>query len=165
MNPKIGSAIAAAIGIVILIGFFSNNSGDSPDYKDEIVFQVTLADPEIYENGIYKDFFEIKRGDYIIDFVPNGDSPQELTIILNGKIYPCYDSKCSQEIGSFVEEFALEGTLHETAFSSYYTWNYKGLKFFLIHENQELEIIIDPHENLLGSVSVQIKKIPPITEP
>ena len=59
-------------------------SVDSSDEDDGVVFHVTLADPQLYENGIYSDSFLISEGEYHFRFVPNGSSPKTLSISLNG---------------------------------------------------------------------------------
>ncbi len=145
MNPKIGGAIAAAIGIVILIGFlglyFDVNKTDD-------VFHVTLADPAMYENGVFTDSFEIEEGSYQFGFVPNGDSPQTLTISLSGPNH------------YYIEKFVLSSESHETGISQYYTWSYIGDEESRIEisSSQQVQIIINPHENYNGPVSVFLKK-------
>ena len=108
------------------------------------IFHVTLANPENYENGVFTDSFEMKKGTYKFGFVPNGDSPESLTITLDG------------ESISYNENFTLEGTPHETAISTYYTWEYSGNYLILIPEDQTVKITIDPNGNLQGPVSVDI---------
>ncbi len=144
MNPKIGGAIAAAIGIVILIGFlglyFDVNKTDD-------VFHVTLADPAMYENGVFTDSFEIEEGSYQFGFVPNGDSPQTLTISLSGPN------------DYYIEKFVLNSESHETGISQYYTWGYTGDEESTIEiSSQQVQITINPHENYNGPVSVFLKK-------
>ena len=145
LNPKIGGAITAAIGIVILIGFlglyFDVNKTDD-------VFHVTLADPAMYENGVFTDSFEIEEGSYQFGFVPNGDSPQTLTISLSGPNY------------YYIEKFVLNSESHETGISQYYTWSYTGDEESTIEisSSQQVQITINPHENYNGPVSVFLKK-------
>ncbi len=144
MNPKIGGAIAAAIGIVILIGFlglyFDVNKTDD-------VFHVTLADPAMYENGVFTDSFEIEEGSYQFGFVPNGDSPQTLTISLSGPNH------------YYIQNFVLNSESHETGISQYYTWSYTGDEESTIEiSSQQIQITINPHENYNGPVSVFLKK-------
>jgi len=110
------------------------------------VFHVTLADPKNYENGFYSRSLEIGEGTYEIRFVPNGDSPKILTISLNGQSL------------SFIENFILEGTPHDTGVSIYYTWEYSGNKIIQVPSKQDIEILINPNGNLLGPVSVDIMK-------
>jgi len=144
LNPKIGGVIAAVIGIVILIGllglYFDENKTDD-------VFHVTLADPAMYENGVFTDLFEIEEGSYQFGFVPNGDSPQTLTISLSGPNY------------YYIEKFVLNSESHETGISQYYTWSYIGDEESAIEiSSQQVQITINPHENYNGPVSVFLKK-------
>ena len=53
--------------VIIAIGSQSN----LPDKKNGIVFHVTLASPELYQNGVYSSTFLIEKGDYKFRFVPN----------------------------------------------------------------------------------------------
>ena len=112
--------------------------------NENVVFHVTLVDPDLYKNGIYSNTFSMNKGDYIFKFVPNGDSPQSLSILLKGKNY------------DFSETFKLKGTLHQTGISEYYTWDYDGQKVISISGQQEMYIEINPNGNELGSVSVFI---------
>ena len=145
MRGKFGGFIAIAIGLVVTIGFFSSSDNKTED-EQSIVFHVTLANPQNYENGVYSHSLEIEEGKYEIRFVPNGDSPKILTITINGQSM------------NFFENFALEGTPHETDVSIYYTWEYSGNKIIQVPGKQEIEILIDPNGNLLGPVSVDIMK-------
>ena len=144
MKTKFGGYIAIAVGIAVTIGFFGIQNGEIEDKKS--IFHVTLANPENYKDGIFTNSFEIEEGTYAYRFVPNGDSPQTLTISLNG------------ESIRYLENFILKGTLHETGFSTYYTWEYSGNVGIIIPQKQEVEITIDPNGNLLGPVSVDIIK-------
>jgi hypothetical protein len=80
MNKKIIIAPIVAIVAIFLVSL----SDDSSSQKDDVSFHVTLADPELYINGVYSDTFTIEKGDYIFRFVPNGSSPKVLSIILSG---------------------------------------------------------------------------------
>ncbi|MEX0639917.1 MAG: hypothetical protein WD018_01980 [Nitrosopumilaceae archaeon] len=144
MKTKFGGYIAIAVGIAVAIGFFGTQNGEIEDKNS--VFHVTLANPENYEGGIFTDSFEIEEGTYAYRFVPNGDSPQILTISLNG------------ESIRYLENFILNGIPHETGFSTYYTWEYSGNIGIIIPQKQEVKITIDPNDNLLGPVSVDIIK-------
>jgi hypothetical protein len=144
MKTKFGGYIAIAVGVTIVIGFFGIQNGEIEDKNT--IFHVTLANPENYEDGIFTDSFEIEEGTYAYRFVPNGDSPQILTISLNG------------ESIRYLENFILKGTPHETGFSTYYTWEYSGNIGIIITQKQEVKITIDPNGNLLGPVSVYIIK-------
>ena len=131
--------MAIAVVIVIAIGSFSSDS----DEKRE-VYHITLADPDLYKEGVFADVFDIQKGDYQFRFIPNGDSPKTLSIKLGGDSF------------SFSEDFELVGTPHDTGLSVYYTWNYQGLKEIRVEEDQQLRIEINPHNNLQGPVSVEL---------
>ena len=125
MNKKI--IIIPVILIIIVIGLSFN---PSEKISDSIVFHVTLADPSLYKNGVYSNTFTINEGNYTVEFVPNGDSPQSLNILLKGENY------------NFSENFKLNGTLHQTEISEYYTWDYDGHKEISIPIEQTMIIEI-----------------------
>ena len=81
---------------------------------------------------------------YFFRFVPNGSSPEILSITLSGDTF------------DFSEDFKLVGILHQTEISEYFTWEYDGQKNIVIPEMQEVSITINPNEKTLGSVSVDI---------
>jgi hypothetical protein len=132
--------IIIIIIVIVALGSQSNQSNE----KNDSVFHITLADPKQYDNGIYSSTFVIDKGEYNFRFVPNGDSPQNLTISLEGDDF------------GFSENFKLNGTLHETGISEYYTWDYDGQKSILILTQKEISIQINPNGNVKGSVSVDI---------
>ena len=127
------------IGILIAISL-------QPKNQTSTIYHVTLADPELYKNGIFTDNFKIQKGTYQFSFVPNGDSPQNLSISLKGDSF------------SYNEDFSLNGTIHNTGISSYDTWDYLGNKIIEIPQDQELEIKINPHGNVYGSLSVDLNR-------
>lgn len=135
-------SIALGVVIIALIALVNDREIE----KDNIVFHITLADPKLYNNGIYADEILLEEGSYEFRFVPNGDSPEILDISLRGEQF------------EFSEEFALEGFLHETGISEYYTWDYSGTKQFKLESRQEIAITIDPKGNIVGPVSVDILK-------
>ena len=139
MNKKIVIIFAALIITVMGLSFNQVDKKNS-----NVVFHVTLADPDLYKNGIYSNSFIVNKGEYLFKFVPNGDSPQSLIILLKGENY------------DFSENFKLKGTLHQTGISEYYTWDYDGQKEISILTPQKITIEINPNENELGSVSVDI---------
>ena len=140
MNKKI-----VLIPIVMIIAtFVAIFSLDPSERNGNVVFHVTLADSGLYANGVYTDTFTINEGEYSFRFVPNGSSPEILSIILNGENF------------DFSEDFNLESTLHQTGTSEYLTWKYVGQEIILISEMQEVFIIINPNGNVIGSVSVDI---------
>lgn len=140
MNKKI-----VLITIVVIITIFVVISSFEPSEKnDNVVFHVTLADPDLYSNGIYINEFSINEGEYSFRFVPNGSSPEILSITLNGENF------------DFSEDFKLKSTSHQTETSEYFTWKYEGQKIIWVNEMQKISIIINPNGNVIGSVSVDI---------
>ena len=141
MNKKfVILPIIIIIVVIIALGSQTNPS----EKKNESIFHVTLADPKLYVNGVYSSTFVLEKGEYSFRFVPNGDSPQNLAISMKGDNF------------EFSENFKLNGTLHETGISEYYTWDYDGEKSILILIQKEVSIQIDPNGNVKGSVSVDI---------
>ena len=112
-----------------------------------IVYHITLADPKLYIGEIFTDNFKIQKGSYQFSFVPSGDSPQLLSIQLKGSTF------------SLSRDFQLQGTLHNTGISTYYTWNYVGETEIQVPNDSQLEIIINPNGGLVESISVDIVKI------
>ena len=139
MNKKI--IIIPIVLIIVVIGLLFNKDDIE---NSNVVFHATLADPNLYKNGIYSNTFTVNKGNYLFRFVPNGDSPQYLTILLKGEDY------------NFSENFKLKGTLHQTGISEYYTWDYDGQKAILIPTQQVITIEINPNGNELGPVSVDL---------
>jgi hypothetical protein len=134
--------VVAIVVAVVAIGLSLE-----PNSKKAAIYHVTLADPKLYTNETFTDAFAIQKGTYQFSFVPNGDSPETLSITLKGATF------------SFAEDFQLNGTSHDTGISIYYTWEYLGKKEIQVTEDQQLQIVINPHGNLLGSVSVDLIKI------
>jgi len=129
---------------MIITVFVINFSFDSSEIENNILFHATLADPDLYTNGVYIDKFTINKGEYFFRFVPNGSSPEVLSITLDGKNF------------DFSENFKLEDTSHQTGISEYFTWDYNGQKIISISDTQEISITINPNGNIMGSVTVDI---------
>jgi hypothetical protein len=142
MRLVLGIVMAVVVGVIIAVGILASNSTQPED--ENVVFHITLADSKLYKEGVYSKIFKVKKGAYVFRFVPNGDSPQKLAITLNGENF------------HFFENFILKGTSHETGISEFFTWEYEGKRKVVFFEDMELEIIIDPHENLMGPVSVEL---------
>ena len=140
MNKKILLIPIIVIFVVIMMNF----SSDENNKKNDTVFHITLADPNLYVNGIFTDELILEKGEYIFRFVPNGSSPEILSISLTNNAL------------NFVEDFQLEGISHKTEISEYFTWKYEGKKLFSVSEKQEISIAINPNGNVMGSVSVDI---------
>jgi len=133
------------IPIVIVVAVvLVNFSSDETSRKNNILFHVTLADPNLYVDGVYTEVFSLEKGEYFFRFVPNGSSPEILSITLNGDTF------------NFSEDFKLIGIPHQTEISEYFTWKYDGQKNILISEIQEVTITINPNGKTLSSVSVDI---------
>jgi hypothetical protein len=142
MNKK--SIGILMILIVTILGVSISMNSEEKD--DNVVFHITLADPELYTNGIYTSNFTIESGSYFFRFVPNGSSPEILSIKLSGQNY------------SFIENFNLKGIPHESETSKYFTWEYEGVKNITIDSMEEITITINPNDNVMGSVSIDIIK-------
>ena len=142
MNKK-----SIGILIILIVTILSVSiSMNSEEKDDNVVFHITLADPELYTNGIYTSNFTIESGTYFFRFVPNGSSPEILSIKLSGQNY------------SFIENFNLKGIPHESETSKYFTWEYEGMKNITIDSIEEITITINPNDNVMGSVSIDIIK-------
>ncbi|HET8720360.1 MAG TPA: hypothetical protein VFM64_05150 [Candidatus Nitrosotenuis sp.] len=134
-----GGIVVAIITVLAAMILLPSEKGPNRE-----VFHARLADPKMYVDGVFSDTLSIKKGTYQFRFVPNGDSPETLSITLNGEKF------------HFSEDFKLEGTPHNTGISEYYTWEYLGQNSIELIEDQELQIQIDPHGNTLGPVSVYL---------
>ena len=140
MNKKI---VLIPIVLVLTI-IFASFLSDETNNENNTLFHVTLADPNLYVDGIYSEVFPINKGEYFFRFVPNGSSPEVLSITLTGDEF------------YFSENYNLIGIPHQTGISEYFTWKYDGQKNILISEMQEMSITINPNGKTLGSVSVYI---------
>ena len=140
LNKKMIIIPIVAILAIVLVSFSSNETSE----KNNILFHITLADPNLYVNDVYTEKFTLEKGEYLFRFVPNGSSPKILSIALNGDTF------------DYSEDFKLIGTPHQTGISEYFTWDYDGQKSIFISEMQEFSITINPNRETLGSVSVDI---------
>ena len=140
LNKKIIIIPIVVILAIVLVSFSSNETSE----KNNILFHITLADPNLYVNDVYTEKFTLEKGEYLFRFVPNGSSPKILSIVLDGDTF------------DYSEDFKLIGTPHQTGISEYFTWDYDGQKNIFISEMQEFSITINPNRETLGSVSVDI---------
>jgi hypothetical protein len=140
LNKKIIIIPIVVILSIVLVSFSSNETSE----KNNILFHITLADPNLYVNDVYTEKFTLEKGEYLFRFVPNGSSPKILSIALNGDTF------------DYSEDFKLIGTPHQTGISEYFTWDYDGQENIFISEMQEFSITINPNGETLGSVSVDI---------
>ena len=145
MNKKI-----VIIPIIAIVGFIAidwiTGFSDQKEKNNDIVFHITLANPELYSNGVYTDKFSIDPGTYFFRFVPNGSSPEILSIKLTSQNY------------EFVENYTLIGTPHESETAKYFTWKYQGKGEIIIESSKQISININPNGNVNGSVSVDLIK-------
>ena len=145
MNKKI-----MIIPIIAIVGFIAidwiTGFSDQKEKNNDIVFHITLANPELYTNGVYTDEFLIEPGTYFFRFVPNGSSPEILSIKLTSQNY------------EFVENYTLIGTPHESETAKYFTWKYEGKGEIIIESSKQISININPNGNVNGSVSVDLIK-------
>ena len=145
---KSSLVIIGLAAIVIAVVVFSSPKDNVQD--SDYAYYVNLSESKYGEIGIYVESFEIgdvscqRFCDYKFRFVPNGDSPQTLSISISG------------DNTSFSEDFQLVGTSVETDISQYYTWDYDGQRVFQVSDLEKVKIVIDPHENIKGTVSVYI---------
>ena len=133
MKKVIVLAIIAVVGFIAfdwITGFTDND-----EKVDNVVFHITLANPELYTNGIHTDEFSIEPGTYFFRFVPNGSSPEILSIKLTSQNY------------EYTENFNLVGIPHESETAKYFTWKYEGRKNITIDSLQEISISINPNGN------------------
>ena len=145
MNKKI-----VVIPIIAIVGFIAidwiTGFSDQKEKNNDIVFHITLANPELYSNGVYTEKFSIDPGTYFFRFVPNGSSPEILSIKLTSQNY------------EFREKFNLISIPHESETAKYFTWMYEGNEIITIDSFQEISISINPNGNVNGSVSVDLIK-------
>ena len=138
------------LAIIVVVGFIAfdwiTGFTDNDEKVDNVVFHITLANPELYTNGIHTDEFSIEPGTYFFRFVPNGSSPEILSIKLTSQNY------------EYTENFNLVGIPHESETAKYFTWKYEGRKNITIDSLQEISISINPNGNEMGSVSVDLIK-------
>ena len=149
-KPILGVICLVIIPVVIIFGDQVNpdNLKDS-EIDGSDVFHIRLADPTLYEKGVYVDYFQVEKGVYEFRFVPNGDSPQKLSI----KLFAEFD------VVLMDNHFELEGSLVEDDISSWYTWDYLGEKRIGFDELQQIKIIVSPNGDLRGPVSIELVPI------
>ncbi|MBC8482312.1 MAG: hypothetical protein H8D50_01005 [Thaumarchaeota archaeon] len=166
MNKMIavGGIVIALIIISMAYGASMNPGGNEQRSGGEI-WDFRISGPEFHgKTTIMAGLGVIEGGTYEIGFVPMGDSPEKIRLIIDGvipenqKYYS--DDPIKTEI--FSEEFILERSLVDTGVSKYYTWEYLGQKFVQFPKTEEeanYEITIQRSGNLEGSVSISLTKI------
>ena len=169
----LGIVLAVIIGVVVFGGAIYPEYVDSQKpIKNTTVFHVTLADPALYdcvtisayEYCEYREVVFLEEGIYEFRFVPNGDSPQKLSVELRST------SPEDVNLSTYVSlHYVLVGNLVEEGMSSWYTWKYQidssrvnlgdAETGFKIDEPQRVEISIDPRGDLNGPVSIELVQI------
>jgi len=146
-KPIFGVICLVIIPAVIIFGDQVNpdNLKDS-EIGGSNVIHIRLADTTLYEKGVYVDYFQVEKGVYEFRFVPNGDSPQKLSIKLFAE----------SDVVLMDNHFELEGSLVEDDISSWYTWDYLGEKRIRFDELQQIKIIVSPNGDLRGPVSIEL---------
>jgi len=149
-KPIIGGIILAAIIGVVFVGAQINP--DNPENGE--VWSIRMASPEWDDRQTVRASLpNLEEGTYKIGFVPMGDSPHKITIVIKGK------STTTSPNFYFSEEFILKGTPVDTGISEYYTWEYVGQKYVYIPEVEgeaNYEITIKRSGNLKGSVTISL---------
>ena len=127
----VGGAVIILIVISMAYGASMNPGGNEQRSGGEI-WDFRISGQEFHgKTTIMTDLGVIEEGTYEFGFVPMGDSPKKIRLIIdwvipeNQRYYS--DDPVKTEI--FSEEFILERSLVDTGVSKYYTWEYLGQKF------------------------------------
>ena len=159
-----GGIVAIAIAVSIAYGA-SMNPGGNEERSGSETWDFRISGPEFHDKTtIMAGLGIMEGGTYEIGFVPMGDSPSNIRLIIEGEIPEdqryYLDEPVKREI--FSEEFILQRDLVDTGISKYYTWEYIGQKFVQFPETEgeaNYEITIQRGGNLEGSVSISLTKI------
>ena len=174
----LGIVLAVIIGIVGFGLIIEEYVDSQKPIKNTTVFHVTLADPALYDCDMrlplfpsdckYTETVFLEEGMYEFRFVPNGDSPQKLSVELKSHLLP-WDDYYHEYVSL---HYVLVGNLVEEGMSSWYTWKYQIVPcalcanlgdgetgFISIDEPQQVEISIDPRGYLNGPVSIELVQI------
>ena len=171
----LGIVLAVIIGIVGFGVIIDEYVDSQKPIKNTTVFHVTLADPALYDCvtlGVsthceYREVIFVEDGIYEFRFVPNGDSPQKLSVELDYS--PSTEWQVADKGRHVSLHYVLVGNLVEEGMSSWYTWKYQidssrvnlgdAETGFKIDEPQRVEISIDPRGDLNGPVSIELVQI------
>ena len=150
-----GIILAAIIGVVFAGAQINPDNPENEDSNSE-VWSIRMASPEWHDRQTVRASLpNLEEGTYKIGFVPMGDSPHKITIVIKGK------STTTSPNFYFSEEFVLKGTPVDTGISKYYTWEYVGQKYVYIPEVEgeaNYEITITRTGNLEGSVTISLSR-------
>ena len=153
-KPIVGGIILAAIIGVVFAGAQINPDNPENEDSNSEVWSIRMASPEWHDRQTVRASLpNLEEGTYKLGFVPMGDSPHKITIVIKGK------STTTSPNFYFSEEFVLKGTPVDTGISKYYTWEYVGQKYVYIPEVEgeaNYEIRIERSGNLKGSVTISL---------
>ena len=159
MNKMViaGGIVAAAIIVSMAYGAIANPGGEMGEKSDQTIWNVRFSGNDDYESLSNGGIGYLEKGYYKIEFVPMGDSPNKIRIMISeqGGIYE------TQGIGMVLNElYILDRDLVDTGISKYYTWEYNGDKSFYIPESGSYwKYGIGFEGNLEGSVSISLSKM------
>ena len=152
----VGIAVAV-VAVSIAYGAIANPGGEVVGKPDQAVWNLRFSGSDDYENLINGSIGYLEKGYYKIGFVPMGDSPNKIRIIIGeqGGIYE------TQGIGKVLDElYILDRDLVDTGISKYYAWEYNGDKsVFIPKDGSFFAYKIIPEGNLEGSVSISLTKM------
>ena len=156
-KPIIGGIILAAIIGVVFVGAQINpDNPENEKSQNSEVWSIRMASPEWDDRQSHRAALpNLEEGTYKLGFVPMGDSPHKIKIVIKGK------STTTSPNFYFSEEFVLKGTPVDTGISKYYTWEYVGQKYVYIPEVEgetNYEITIKRTGNLKGSVTISLSR-------
>ena len=173
----LGIVLAVIIGIVGFPVIIDEYVDSQKPIKNTTVFHVTLADPALYDcESItaytyckYTETVFLEEGIYEFRFVPNGDSPQKLSVELRST------SPEDVNLSKYVSlDYVLVGNLVEEGMSSWYTWEYQIDSYDDYYtdrrvcescasigglEKGQAAITINPKGYLNGPVSIELVQI------
>jgi hypothetical protein len=146
-------------------GASMNPGGNEEKRSGGEIWNFRISGTEFHDiSTIMADLGIIEGGTYEIGFVPMGDSPNKISLMIEGEIPEnqryYLDDPVKTKI--FSEEFVLQRSLVDTGVSKYYTWEYLGQKFVQFPETEgetRYEITISRSGNLEGSVSISLTKL------
>ena len=161
----VGGIVLTLIVISMAYGASMNPGGNEEKRSDSEIWNFRISGSEFHGvSTMMAELGVIEGGTYEIGFVPMGDSPKNIRLIIEGEIPEdqkyYLDDPVKREI--FSEEFILQRNLVDTGISKYYTWEYLGQKFVQFPETEgeaNYEITIQRGGNLEGSVSISLTKI------
>ena len=161
MSKKSAIVLGIAVAVVavsIAYGTQMDTGFKSEKKADDIVWQVRMSGMDDYEiHANWAGIGYLEKGYYKIGFVPMGDSPNKIRIIIGeqGGIYE------TQGIGKVLDElYILDRDLVDTGISKYYTWEYNGdNSVFIPKGGSYFDVVVIPEGNLEGSVSISLTKV------